>query len=127
MADTRASWGLSWSWYASGLAAYERGDLATAERYLRAAHSVRASVEIVRDLGKVVERMERPLEASQLYAEALALGNDEEARSHLAAIRVRDGKIDSLIADARQTRNDRLAVLLGKGELPAGTAEALIL
>jgi hypothetical protein len=62
----------------------------------------------------------------QLYGEALALGDDERARSHLAAIGVRDGEIDALITDARQTRNNRLAIPLGRGELPVGPAEALI-
>jgi tetratricopeptide (TPR) repeat protein len=69
-ADARRSWAISWAWHAFGWAAFKRGDLDTAERYLSAARSVRRTSEISAHLAETLEKAGQAARATQMHAEA---------------------------------------------------------
>jgi tetratricopeptide (TPR) repeat protein len=99
--DGRESWALSWAWHALGWAAYQKGDMATAERYLTAARSVRSSWEISNHLSIVREKMGRPKDAIRFAAESLAYQAEPVVSERLTRLAGSKGAAEQALEPAR--------------------------
>jgi len=81
-----SSWALSWSWHALGWAAFRKGDMPGAERYLLAARSVRSTASIPDHLAQVLEKSGRDRDAVRFVAESLIYKDDPSVRQRLVRL-----------------------------------------
>jgi tetratricopeptide (TPR) repeat protein len=81
--DAKRALALSTSWHALGWAAFKKGDLASAQRYLSAARSVRNEAAISDHLSQAVEKLGSRTDAIQYAAESLLYAESRLVRERL--------------------------------------------
>jgi len=115
-------------WDTLGWVYFQRGDLDSAQRYVRAAWLWNQRGEIACHLAQIEEKRGGKEEAVRTYALALAAPDaDPEARARLTLLLGGNSKIDDLIDQARPALTELRTVPAGKLANKTATAEFLIL
>ena len=110
-------------WDTLGWIYYQRGDLDTAEKYIRSAWDIGQHGEVGDHLGQILEKRGHKEEATHVYAMAAASNRPGlEARKHLAAL-VGDAQADKLIEKTRPELESLRTVRLAAKPKAAGTAD----
>jgi tetratricopeptide (TPR) repeat protein len=94
---------VAWSWDALALLALQRGDLAEAERYARAAWMLGREAGMAITLGQIYEKQKKMAEAANYYLTAYAISPtpSTEIRAHVKRVVGGDDSIKQLLPAAR--------------------------
>jgi tetratricopeptide (TPR) repeat protein len=128
--DVARSAALVRAWATLGWIRLQQGELADAERLLRAAERLQPSAVTSERLGRALERAGKPDDAERAYARAVALGASGHARSRLAVLARDEG---AAVAAAREDLArgaippaDRPAVRLARAAATPADADILL-
>ena len=122
-------------WDTLGWIKFQKGDLASAEKYISAAWMLRDDTTVSAHLGRVFEAQKRKSDAIEAYAEALFLvpttreANDDEkdARKRLAGLLGGEAEIEGRIKEARTRMRARASISIANPDGVQGIAQYLLL
>jgi len=119
---------LAETWNTYGWILFGRGDVAGAERWVRAAWLTGLQAQAGDHLGQILERLGRRDEAIRTYTAALAAeGRTPEIRAHLRAAVGNRARADRIAQGANAAYRDARTIALGRVPGTAGAAEAVLL
>jgi tetratricopeptide (TPR) repeat protein len=116
---------LAWLWDALGWIRFQRGDLAGAERYVRAAWQLSAEPEVAFHLGQIAEKQNHLADALSFYLTAQALSDPPSPQMIARAKKLAgDGDVGPMLKSARDVAMMERLFKVPKGSL-SGEAKFL--